>query len=327
MCCWRAVPHRCSQSVFLLNTLFLPTSQGPVPAGQRVRHRVRAALRAVCAAARRHQAHRRHRHQPQVRGQLVLGPLLTCRPHVGPMRRACQLPGASKAVERASKAPAPLSSLPPGVRPSRATAASGTRCAAAARVWDSLQAGMHPTTRSSDLMGAPLGSGPLARARCLAPLQAAGTSTASNQSAPPLPTTHAPHPTLPPSRQFGGRLAWGADAICSGNPAWGGRGARKTGDDYPAAPNIDHTQVRGAGALWARCGAARSLAHCAYTGALLATRSLSHPPIPVAATRPASSTPPRSASAMTSSSGCSTCAPSALRAGALTLCAATAATT
>ena len=26
--------------------------------------------------------------------------------------------------------------------------------------------------------------------------------------------------------------------------AWGGRGSRKAGDDYPAAPNIDHTQAR-----------------------------------------------------------------------------------
>jgi alpha-amylase len=43
--------------------------------------------------------------------------------------------------------------------------------------------------------------------------------------------------------RFGGRLAWDASAICSNNPAWGGRGGRKTGDDYPAAPNIDHTQV------------------------------------------------------------------------------------
>jgi hypothetical protein len=42
---------------------------------------------------------------------------------------------------------------------------------------------------------------------------------------------------------FGGRLAWDAGAICSNNPAFGGRGRHKTGDDYPAAPNIDHTQV------------------------------------------------------------------------------------
>ena len=43
--------------------------------------------------------------------------------------------------------------------------------------------------------------------------------------------------------KFGGRLAWDKSAICNNNPAWGGRGAHKTGDDYPAAPNIDHTQV------------------------------------------------------------------------------------
>lgn len=44
--------------------------------------------------------------------------------------------------------------------------------------------------------------------------------------------------------KFGGRLAWDSSAICNNNPAWGGGGAHKTGDDYPAAPNIDHTQVR-----------------------------------------------------------------------------------
>jgi alpha-amylase len=44
--------------------------------------------------------------------------------------------------------------------------------------------------------------------------------------------------------KFGGRLAWDNTAICNNNPAWSGRGAHKTGDDYPAAPNIDHTQVR-----------------------------------------------------------------------------------
>jgi hypothetical protein len=43
--------------------------------------------------------------------------------------------------------------------------------------------------------------------------------------------------------KFGGRLAWDNTAICNNNPAWNGRGAHKTGDDYPAAPNIDHTQV------------------------------------------------------------------------------------
>jgi alpha-amylase len=42
--------------------------------------------------------------------------------------------------------------------------------------------------------------------------------------------------------KYGGRLAWDSSAICNNNPAWGGRGAHKTGDDYPAAPNIDHTQ-------------------------------------------------------------------------------------
>ena len=42
--------------------------------------------------------------------------------------------------------------------------------------------------------------------------------------------------------KFGGRLSWDQNAICNNNPAWGGRGNHKTGDDYPAAPNLDHTQ-------------------------------------------------------------------------------------
>lgn len=44
--------------------------------------------------------------------------------------------------------------------------------------------------------------------------------------------------------KFGGRLAWDASAICCNNPAYGGRGNQKQGDDYAAAPNVDHTQVR-----------------------------------------------------------------------------------
>mmetsp|Transcript_26573 Transcript_26573/g.67656 ORF Transcript_26573/g.67656 Transcript_26573/m.67656 type:complete len:709 (-) Transcript_26573:349-2475(-) len=44
--------------------------------------------------------------------------------------------------------------------------------------------------------------------------------------------------------KFGGRLAWDATAICSNNPAYGGRGGPKQGDDYAAAPNVDHTQER-----------------------------------------------------------------------------------
>lgn len=34
-------------------------------------------------------------------------------------------------------------------------------------------------------------------------------------------------------------------APCSTNPVFGGKGKGKQGDDYAAAPNIDHTQVRG----------------------------------------------------------------------------------
>ena len=40
--------------------------------------------------------------------------------------------------------------------------------------------------------------------------------------------------------KFGGRLDWGPWAICSNNPAFGGKGGPKTGDDYAAAPNLDH---------------------------------------------------------------------------------------
>ncbi|KAG1659688.1 hypothetical protein FOA52_004327 [Chlamydomonas sp. UWO 241] len=42
--------------------------------------------------------------------------------------------------------------------------------------------------------------------------------------------------------KFGGRLAWDASAITCSNPAWGGRGNPKRGEEYAAAPNIDHTQ-------------------------------------------------------------------------------------
>lgn len=44
--------------------------------------------------------------------------------------------------------------------------------------------------------------------------------------------------------KFGGRLAWDSTAICSNNPAFGGRGNPKQGDDYAAAPNVDHSQER-----------------------------------------------------------------------------------
>mmetsp|Transcript_23952 Transcript_23952/g.32951 ORF Transcript_23952/g.32951 Transcript_23952/m.32951 type:complete len:730 (+) Transcript_23952:170-2359(+) len=41
--------------------------------------------------------------------------------------------------------------------------------------------------------------------------------------------------------QFGGRLAWDESAITNDNPEWKGRGNRSTGEEYGAAPNIDHT--------------------------------------------------------------------------------------
>lgn len=44
--------------------------------------------------------------------------------------------------------------------------------------------------------------------------------------------------------KFGGRLAWDKTAICSNNPAFGGAGGYKACEDYPAAPNIDHSQER-----------------------------------------------------------------------------------
>ena len=44
--------------------------------------------------------------------------------------------------------------------------------------------------------------------------------------------------------QFGGRLAWDESAICCDNKEYAGKGHHKTGEDYTAAPNIDHTQAR-----------------------------------------------------------------------------------
>lgn len=44
--------------------------------------------------------------------------------------------------------------------------------------------------------------------------------------------------------KFGGRLAWDKSVICSNNPEFGGTGNGKTGEDYHAAPNIDHAQER-----------------------------------------------------------------------------------
>jgi len=43
---------------------------------------------------------------------------------------------------------------------------------------------------------------------------------------------------------FGGRLAWDSTVVCSNNPSFGGKGAKKTEDDYVAAPNLDHSQER-----------------------------------------------------------------------------------
>lgn len=42
--------------------------------------------------------------------------------------------------------------------------------------------------------------------------------------------------------KYGGRLPWDTSAICCNNATFGGTGNHKTGEDYVAAPNIDHTQ-------------------------------------------------------------------------------------
>lgn len=42
--------------------------------------------------------------------------------------------------------------------------------------------------------------------------------------------------------KYGGRLPWPTSAICNNNTVFGGTGNHKTGEDYTAAPNIDHTQ-------------------------------------------------------------------------------------
>ncbi|KAG1681117.1 hypothetical protein FOA52_015559 [Chlamydomonas sp. UWO 241] len=39
-----------------------------------------------------------------------------------------------------------------------------------------------------------------------------------------------------------GKATWDPSAITCSNPEWGGRGGPKQGDEYPAAPNIDHNQ-------------------------------------------------------------------------------------
>lgn len=44
--------------------------------------------------------------------------------------------------------------------------------------------------------------------------------------------------------QFGGRLGWDESHITSNNQEWGGTGARSSGEEYEAAPNVDHTQER-----------------------------------------------------------------------------------
>jgi len=44
--------------------------------------------------------------------------------------------------------------------------------------------------------------------------------------------------------KFGGRLAWDNTVICANNPSFGGKGSWKNQEDYPAAPNLDHSNER-----------------------------------------------------------------------------------
>ena len=41
---------------------------------------------------------------------------------------------------------------------------------------------------------------------------------------------------------FGGKMAWDAEAIVVNDRKFKGRGHRATGDEFAAAPNIDHMQ-------------------------------------------------------------------------------------
>ena len=41
---------------------------------------------------------------------------------------------------------------------------------------------------------------------------------------------------------FGGRMDWDARAVVSDDRKFGGRGGPSSGDSFPAAPNIDHSQ-------------------------------------------------------------------------------------
>ena len=42
---------------------------------------------------------------------------------------------------------------------------------------------------------------------------------------------------------FGGKMDWDARAIVSDDRKFAGRGGPSSGDPFPAAPNIDHTQT------------------------------------------------------------------------------------
>jgi alpha-amylase len=44
------------------------------------------------------------------------------------------------------------------------------------------------------------------------------------------------------NRWDGTKMSWDERAICQDNPQFGGQGNRKSGDDFTAAPNIDHSQ-------------------------------------------------------------------------------------
>lgn len=63
----------------------------------------------------------------------------------------------------------------------------------------------------------------------------------------PETTGQPPHAAQGPDGKWntyaGDKMAWDPSAICSNNPQFGGHGNPKQGDDFSAAPNIDHSQV------------------------------------------------------------------------------------
>jgi len=75
---------------------------------------------------------------------------------------------------------------------------------------------------------------------CVAALQAAGLKTLGDAVLNHR-CAHAQNEAGVWNR-FGGRLAWDERAIVCDDPHFGGKGNRSQGDNFPAAPNIDHSQ-------------------------------------------------------------------------------------